>query len=36
MLFVLGQLIFDEDLDDTGLEDLLVIARAMAARRRRG
>ena len=36
MLFVLGQLIFDEDLDDTGLEDFLVMARAMVARRRRG
>ena len=35
LLFVLGQLIFDEDLDDTGLEDFLVMARAMAARRRR-
>jgi hypothetical protein len=36
MLFVLGQLIFDEDLDDTGLDDFLVMARAMAARRGRG
>lgn len=35
LLFVLGQLIFDEKLDDTGLEDFLVMARAMAARRRR-
>jgi len=35
LLFVLGQLIFDENLDDTGLEDFLVMARAMAARRRR-
>jgi hypothetical protein len=36
LLFVLGQLIFDEDLDEVGLEDFLVMARAMAARRRQG
>jgi hypothetical protein len=35
MLFVLGQLIFDKDLDDTGLDDFLVMARAMATRRKR-
>ncbi len=34
LLFVLGQLIFDEDMDDAGLEDFLVMARAMVARRR--
>jgi hypothetical protein len=34
LLLVLGQLIFDEDLDQAGLDDFLVLARAMAARRR--
>lgn len=34
LLFVLGQLIFDENLDDAGLDDFLVMARAMVARRR--
>lgn len=34
LLIALGQLIFDEDLDDAGLDDFLVLARAMAARRR--
>jgi Ribbon-helix-helix protein, copG family len=33
LLFVLGQLIFDENLDHTGLEDFLAMARAMAAAR---
>jgi hypothetical protein len=35
LLFVLGQLVFDEDLDDAELDDFLLMARAMAARRRR-
>lgn len=34
ILFVLGQLVSDEELDDTGLDDFLVLARAMTARRR--
>jgi hypothetical protein len=33
LLLTLGQLIFDEDLDEADLDDFLVIARAMAARR---
>jgi hypothetical protein len=36
LLFTLGQLIFDEDLDGAGLDDFLVMARAMAARRKDG
>jgi len=36
LLLALGQLIFDEDLDEAGLDDFLVLARAMAGRRKGG